>query len=49
MRVVEFFAEAMSSRPALSASEEKFISWVMGTKRQESRPRSAERPTVVEM
>lgn len=39
----------MSSRPARSASEEKFISWEIGTKRQESTALSGEMPTVVEM
>jgi hypothetical protein len=44
-----FFAEAMNSRPARSASDWKFISWEMGTKRHESTARSGETPTVEEM
>ena len=43
-----FLAWAMSSRPARSASDEKFISWEMGTKRHESTPLSEESPTVDE-
>ena len=39
----------MSSRPERSASDEKFISWEMGTKRHESVALSDESPTVVEM
>ena len=39
----------MNSRPARSASDWKFISCEMGTKRHESTARSGEMPTVEEM
>jgi len=42
-------ADAMNSRPARSASDEKFISWEMGTNKHESTARSEDNPTVVEM
>jgi hypothetical protein len=42
------FAEAMSSRPARSASEEKLISCDIGTKRQLSTALSGDIPTWVE-